>query len=185
MRWTTTANYAVQGLGEDHSLDFLLGNEVLASKSNSTTFNGYGYPLGWDMDTAFGQINMSHMESTSLKDTNKSEIGTPNHTLSWFGRVNYSYLSRYLFTATFRADGSSKFAPNNHWGYFPAAAAAWRISDEPWMKGTQDWLSNLKLRLSFGTSGNDNIDASLWKATWISETTEVDGQLVNTFRPGT
>jgi len=65
------------------------------------------------------------------------EIGTPNHTLSWFGRVNYSYLSRYLFTATFRADGSSKFAPNNHWGYFPAAAAAWRISDEPWMKGTQ------------------------------------------------
>ena len=100
-------------------------------------------------------------------------------------KVNYSYQSRYLFTATFRADGSSKFAPNNHWGYFPAAAAAWRISDEPWMKGTQDWLSNLKLRLSFGTSGNDNIDASLWKATWISETTEVDGQLVNTFRPGT
>ena len=185
VRWTTTANYAVQGLGEDHSLDFLLGNEVLASKSNSTTFNGYGYPLGWDMDTAFGQLNMSHMESTSLKDTNKSEIGTPNHTLSWFGRVNYSYLSRYLFTATFRADGSSKFAPNNHWGYFPAAAAAWRISDEPWMKGTQDWLSNLKLRLSFGTSGNDNINASLWKATWVSETTEVDGQLVNTFRPGT
>ena len=77
------------------------------------------------MDTAFGQLNMSHMESTSLKDTNKSEIGTPNHTLSWFGRVNYSYLSRYLVTATFRADGSSKFAPNNHRGYFPAAAAAW------------------------------------------------------------
>lgn len=53
------------------------------------------------------------------------------------------------------------------------------------MKGTQDWLSNLKLRLSFGTSGNDNIDASLWKGTWESETTEVDGHLVNTFRPGT
>ena len=185
VRWTTTANYAVQGLGEDHSLDFLLGNEVLASKSNTTTFNGYGYPLGWDMDTAFGQLNMSHMESTSLKDTNMSKIGTPNHTLSWFGRVNYSYLSRYLFTATFRADGSSKFAPNHHWGYFPAAAAAWRISDEPWMNGTQDWLSNLKLRLSFSTSGNDNIDASLWKGTWESETTEVDGHLVNTFRPGT
>ena len=60
VRWTTTANYAVQGLGEDHSLDFLLGNEVLASKSNTTTFNGYGYPLGWDMDTAFGQLNSSH-----------------------------------------------------------------------------------------------------------------------------
>jgi hypothetical protein len=98
--------------------------------------------------------------------------------------VNYNYLGRYLLTATFRADGSSKFAPNNHWGYFPAAAAAWRISDEPFMESTRSWLDNLKLRLSYGTSGNDDIDASLWKEFWTPSTTFINGKRVITFSPG-
>lgn len=186
VRWSSTINYAVQGLGEDHKLDFLVGNEVLSSKSTTTTFDGYGYPLGWDMKTAFGHLGGSHQDPNAANkpDTYKSEISIPSHTTSWFGRANYSYLGRYLFTATFRADGSSKFAPNHHWGYFPAAAAAWRISDEPWMKGTQDWLSNLKLRLSVGASGNDDIDASLFETIWEEEIIEVNGQQVTTYKPG-
>lgn len=91
------------------------------------------------MDDAFGMINMT---TPSLgQDYFKGEIGTPNHTLSWFGRANYSYKGKYLLTATFRADGSSKFAPSHQWGYFPAAAAAWRISDEAFME-TQEtgWI---------------------------------------------
>ena len=113
-------------------------------------------------------INM--YDDAVKKATYSNSIGTPEHTTSWFGRVNYSYKGKYLLTATLRADGSSKFAQNNQWGYFPAAAAAWRISDEAFMEGAHDWLDNLKLRLSYGTSGADNIDSSLWKGTWKTST---------------
>ena len=168
VRWATTVNYEVQGLGDNHSLSILAGNEVLASKSNSSEFRGYGYPSEFTMSDAFGMMNM--YDNSVKKSTFKNTIGLPSHTLSWFGRVNYSYKGKYLFTATFRADGSSKFAPNNQWGYFPAAALAWRISDENFMAGARDWLDNLKLRVSYGTSGADNIDSSLWKETWTTDT---------------
>jgi TonB-linked SusC/RagA family outer membrane protein len=126
------------------------------------------------------------MTDSSLgKDEYSNTIGTPSHSLSWFGRANYSYKGRYLLTATFRADGSSKFAPNNHWGYFPSAAAAWRISDEPFMKAAKDsWLDNLKLRLSLGTSGADNIDASLWKETWTTKSVTVNNVPTTVYEPG-
>jgi outer membrane receptor protein involved in Fe transport len=144
--------------------------------------NGFGYPDGFTMSDAFGQINMT---TPSLgKDNFSNTIGTPTHTNSWFGRGNYSYKGKYLLTATFRADGSSKFAPNHHWGYFPAAAIAWRISDENFMENAKDWLDNLKLRLSYGTSGSDNIDASLWKGTWVPSTVTVDGVSVPIYKPG-
>ena len=89
VRWATTLNYEVQGLGDNHNLSFLVGNEVLASKSDYTEIYGVGYPEGFTMDDAFGMINMT---TPSLgQDYFKGEIGTPNHTLSWFGRANYSY----------------------------------------------------------------------------------------------
>ena len=75
---------------------------------------------------------------------------------SFFGRVNYTYADKYLLTATFRADGSSKFASGNRWGFFPAVALGWRISVENFMKHI-NWLSNLKLRLSYGEAGNNRI----------------------------
>ena len=188
-RWATTLNYQVQGLGEDHELSFLAGNEVLASKSNSSSMVGAGYPANFTMDQAFGLMTMYNIETETYNDAQKeinmsNTVTNPNHTVSWFGRVNYNYLGRYLLTATFRADGSSKFAPNNHWGYFPAAAAAWRISDEPFMESTKSWLDNLKLRFSYGTSGNDDIDASLWKEFWKPSTTFVNGKRIITFSPG-
>lgn len=94
VRWATTLNYEVQGLGDDHNLSFLVGNEVLASKSDYTEIYGVGYPEGFTMDDAFGMINMT---TPSLgQDYFKGEIGTPNHTLSWFGRANYSYKGKYL-----------------------------------------------------------------------------------------
>lgn len=186
VRWTNTVNYKFQNLGKDHSLDVLAGNEILSRRTNSTVFDGYGYPEGWDMETAFAQLGMTNQDADlkTNKDTYKSTMGIPEHTSSWFGRANYSYLGRYLLTLTFRADGSSKFSPNHHWGYFPAAAAAWRISDEPFMRNTQDWLSNLKMRLSWGTSGNDNISSSLWQETWKASTATVDGVVVPTYVPG-
>lgn len=182
VRWATTLNYELQGLGDDHTASFLVGNEVLASKSSYTEIYGVGYPDGFTMNDAFGMINMS-TPSLGL-DYTTGEIGTPSHTLSWFGRGNYSYKGKYLLTATFRADGSSKFAPNHHWGYFPAGAVAWRISDESFFENSRDWLDNLKLRVSYGTSGNDNIDSSLWKETWTTDQITVDGEKVTIYKPG-
>lgn len=185
VRWATTLNYKIPGLGDDHSLDILLGNEVLSSKTNTSVMKGYGYPTEFTMDEAFAQFNMTGTTDASKgRDTFSNTIGEPNHTTSWFGRLNYSYLSRYLFTATFRADGSSKFSPDNHWGYFPAFAAAWRISDEPFMSGTKDWLSNLKLRLSYGESGSDDISAAMWRETWTTSTINVDGENKTIYAPG-
>ena len=189
VRWASTLNYQVQGLGEDHNLSLLAGNEVLASKSNSNTVTGAGFPSEFDMDRAFGLINMYNMKDDYYDQTKKlsdfkNTIGEPKHTLSWFGRVTYDYQSRYLFTATFRADGSSNFAPNHHWGYFPSAALGWRISEEPFMANTRDWLDNLKLRLSYGTSGNDAIDASLWKEYWVPSVVWNGDKRTVTFSPG-
>jgi TonB-linked SusC/RagA family outer membrane protein len=77
--------------------------------------------------------------------------------LSYFGRVNYKLLNRYLLTATLRADGSSVLAEGNKWGYFPSVAAAWVISEESFMN-TSPLINNLKLRLSWGKAGNAAID---------------------------
>jgi TonB-linked SusC/RagA family outer membrane protein len=77
-----------------------------------------------------------------------------NQKMSYAARVNYTLMDRYLFTVSGRLDGSSMLASGNKWDFFPAAAFAWRISDEPFMQSTQKWLSNLKLRLSYGTTGN-------------------------------
>ena len=189
LRWATTLSYQVQGLGENHDLSLLAGNEVLASKSVSNRMTGAGFPSEFDMDRAFGLIQMYNMKDDYYDQTKKTSdfyntINEPKHTLSWFGRVNYTLMGRYLFTATFRADGSSNFAPNNHWGYFPSAAFGWRLSDEPFMASARQWLDNLKLRLSYGTAGNDDIDASLWKEFWVPEVTWNGDKRTVTFKPG-
>jgi TonB-linked SusC/RagA family outer membrane protein len=181
VRSATTLNYEVQGLGKDHNLSFLLGNEILASKSNSSQITGAGYSASFDFNQAFGKINMTN--PALGKDSYSNTIGTPSKTLSFFGRANYSFKGRYLLTGTLRADGSSKFSPNNHWGYFPAGAFAWRISDEPFLESSKGWLDNLKLRLSYGTSGADNIDPSLWKETWTTSTITTDGKTSTVYKP--
>ena len=76
--------------------------------------------------------------------------------ISFFARANYNYMGRYMFTATVRRDGSSRFGANNKWGVFPSASVAWRISDESFMAGTSAWLDNLKLRAGYGVTGNQD-----------------------------
>lgn len=78
-----------------------------------------------------------------------------NSMLSYALRANYTLMDRYMLTATVRWDGCSKFADGYRWGSFPSVAAAWRVSEEPWLNGTRDWLSNLKLRASYGLTGNN------------------------------
>lgn len=163
VRSVTTVNYLFD-LGKHHSFNVLLGNEILTSDSESSSLSGRGYPDTFDYDRTMGMI---HTATTTSSMSNS--IGVPNRTVSFFGRLNYTLMDRYLFTGTFRSDGSSKFSPDHRWGYFPAGAFAWRVSEEPFMENTKDWLSNLKLRLSYGTSGSDNISSNLWRETWSSQ----------------
>lgn len=100
----------------------------------------------------------SSIKSIAVGDAStatNSEQGAPWAIESYYGRLNYNLLERYLITATFRADGSSKFAKGHRWGTFPSAAIAWRISQEPFMKKLT-WISNAKLRLGWGLVGNQN-----------------------------
>ena len=93
---------------------------------------------------------------------------------SYFGRINYSYLGKYLITANFRADASDRFVGDNRWGYFPSINVGWKISDEEFIKGlTEKWLDNAKIRASWGLLGNDAsvpqfMYASTWSGTGIS-----------------
>lgn len=82
--------------------------------------------------------------------------------LSFFTRANYTFMGKYILFATLRADGSSKFAPENRWGYFPSAAVAWRVIDEKFMKDVS-FVNDLKLRLSYGQSGNNRITNDVWR----------------------
>lgn len=79
---------------------------------------------------------------------------------SYFGRVQYNFNSKYFFEANVRADASSRFAKDNRWGYFPSFSAAWRISQEKFMAGSSNWLSNLKLRVGYGKTGNEEVDGN-------------------------
>lgn len=90
---------------------------------------------------------------------------------SYFGRFNYSYLERYLLTATVRADGSSKFGENNRYAVFPSFAAAWRITEEDFLKNNS-YINNLKLRAGWGQTGNQEIPSKITKASF---TTKVSG----------
>ena len=74
---------------------------------------------------------------------------------SYFGRLNLNWDNKYLLEANLRADGSSKFAPGERWGYFPSVSAGWRLSEERFMRGASSWLNNLKIRASYGSLGNN------------------------------
>ncbi|MBE7172654.1 MAG: TonB-dependent receptor [Williamsia sp.] len=87
---------------------------------------------------------------------------------SYFGRVNYAYKSKYLLEGNLRYDGVSRFSPQTRWGLFPSVSAGWRISEENFMGGTRSWLSNLKLRASWGQLGNNASGNYDWQATYSS-----------------
>ena len=85
-----------------------------------------------------------------------NDYSTESYVISFFGRLNYSLLNRYLLTLTVRNDGSSRFSPDNKWGLFPSAAFAWKINEEAFMQD-QNLFSDLKLRLGYGVTGQQNL----------------------------
>jgi len=161
LHWTNTISYQLPIKNDNHRADVMVGSELIASNSQSMSFNAWEYPDSFSREQVFAFMNQ-YTEDFSYSTT----YGVPGRSLSFFGRANYSLMDKYMFTFTMRADGSSRFAPNNRWGYFPAGAFAWRVIDEDFMEDTKDWLSNLKLRLSYGVTGSDAISANLWRETW-------------------
>lgn len=103
----------------------------------------------------------------------QSAYATKNELQSFFGRANYSYNSKYLVTATLRADGSSKFGENNKYGYFPSFALGWNISEEDFLSSSET-INNLKLRASWGQTGNQEIPSKITKASFTESNTEND-----------
>ncbi len=120
-------------------------------KSNIDLTAGYDYQMWTNKSDAYEQYNVfgevqGHTAATDQR-----------HALvSWYGRVNYSFADRYLLTATLRADGTSRFSPDNRWGYFPSVGLGWRVHEEAFMKNVK-WLNNLKLRVSYGETGQQEI----------------------------
>lgn len=152
-------------VGENHSANLLLGQELIETQTNQLTSVVHGYPELFSFDEALKLTTQGVAQST---DNNYSP---DDKLLSFFGRFNYDYKGRYLLSATFRADGSSKFSEGNKWGYFPSAAVAWRISGEEFMQSTDHWLDDLKLRLSYGTAGNNNIPSGQMTQSFVSSST--------------
>lgn len=140
--------------GRDH-INILLGQEWNSSSQTTRTSTSIAFPTTMTIDEVLA--NTSAGEALP----NEVDIAADENILSYFGRINYTMADKYLATFTLRADGSSKFGEGNRWGVFPSLALAWRVSDEDFMKQTSDWLSNLKLRLSFGTAGNNRINSGL------------------------
>lgn len=109
-----------------------------------------------------------YLNKTTEDQTYASDNVSRVRRLSFLGRVFYSYDSRYMITANFRADASSRFT-KNPWGFFPSVALAWRLSEEPFIKDQAlDWLDNIKIRASFGQVGNDGVGASAFQYTMFS-----------------
>ena len=166
-RNTNTLNYDFEKLfkNKDHSLNLLLGQEMINKKSSLNDDRLSHYPVNFTASQAWSLSSQGTPYQVN-KYTNAED-----NLISFFARANYDYQSKYLLSATFRADGSSKFAEGNRWGYFPSAAVAWRISSESFMEGTKGWLDDLKLRFSYGTAGNNNIPADQTYPIWSTQST--------------
>ncbi|MES2418204.1 MAG: TonB-dependent receptor [Bacteroidota bacterium] len=170
-RNTNTLNYNFgKVLGKDHNLNVLLGQEFIKTELGILTNVVHGFPK------SFGFQEARLLSTQGKANAIDNNFSPDDKLLSFFGRANYDYKGKYLLSATFRADGSSKFSENNRWGYFPSVSGAWRISQEDFMKNTKSWLSDLKLRASYGTAGNNNIPPGQMAQTFQnSVTTWVNG----------
>ena len=142
-----------------HNVNLMVGQEINHSQSEQTFMSARYFPATITAEAALENFALgTPNQSTSSKEA-------PTRTASYFGRALYNFRNRYYATFTMRADGSTKFAPGNQWGVFPAGSIAWRLSNEPWMKNVR-FISELKLRASYGLAGNNRINDDLWHSVY-------------------
>ena len=149
-----TLNYVFSK--EEHNLNFLAGHSYQQFFDNQRAFSLSGF--------ANNDIEPQYQDqlSTQERPTTMNTYAIKNELQSFFGRANYSFADKYMLTATLRADGSSKFGANNKYGYFPSFAAGWNITNEDFMANSN--LTNLKLRASWGQTGNQEIPSKITQA---------------------
>lgn len=150
---SNTLNFT-KTFNEKHDLTAIIGQEYTFSSSDKNNWKLRKFPY-----PNHGLYDISNVEVYE-----KSSGYSESNMLSFFVRANYVYDDRYLLTATMRADGSSKFAKGNKWGYFPSVSAAWRISQEKFWdeSGMANWFNNFKLRAGYGVTGNNGIGSNLY-----------------------
>ncbi|QIA09150.1 TonB-dependent receptor [Draconibacterium halophilum] len=151
-------------LKEEHNFDVLTGTSLQHTGLGESIGGQNGY-------STFNDLEHAYLSNTPvINATYTSLYGDPeveNVILSFFGRLNYNFKETYLFTAVMRADGSSNFASNNRWGYFPSFSTGWIMTNEEFMNKSKSWLDYFKLRASWGQNGNQNIGAFAYSSNII------------------
>lgn len=167
--WSTTNTLSYKfDLQKKHNFDVLVGTEYSESRPD------FGFSLNaTSSNSVFG--DMTHAYMSYMKNNNAASVtGTPcddTRSMSYFGRVNYNFDEKYMLSAIMRADGNSKFAPGERWGYFPSVSAGWVISNEKFMAKTVSWLDFLKLRAGWGQNGNaQTINNFQWQGAFAFDT---------------
>ena len=153
--WTTTASYD-WSIKEKNNFYALVGFELYHKQAKSSNQKNRYFPREITADKAWDNMGLGKAW------TSTTELGTADRTTSYFGQLSYNYDHKYLLSATFRADGSTMFAPGHQWGYFPSVSGAWVISSEEFMKDLT-WLNELKFRVAIGKAGNNRIKADMWR----------------------
>lgn len=153
--WTNTANYGFN-IKDKHNLSFLLGQEIYHKQKRTNYQQNRYFPRAFEAQQAWDNMGFGTPQASL------TNLGTADRTASFFGQASYNFDHRYLLSLTMRADGSTKFAPGNQWGYFPSVSGAWVMSEEDFMKDI-DWIDQLKLRVAVGKAGNNRIDSDRWR----------------------
>lgn len=155
--------FSVKGFKKIHDFDFLVGEETYDLKTTIQSSLFRDYPLLTSPQTAFKQTNLG------TRFTGYPKLGKSRYTnLSFFGRINYTLLNRYLLSFDVRADGASKFIQGKQWGYFPAGSFAWRVKNESFLKNV-NFIRDLKFRVGYGTVGNNRIADYLFLTTFSND----------------
>ncbi len=173
---------------ENQLLDFYINyNKDISSIKSNVNFTG-GY--SWEHHYSRGSdYNTNYDSADTLIVNSNTEYATEHYIVSFFGRLNYTLKDKYLVTATLREDGTSRFAPQDRWGLFPSVAFAWKLNKESFFKNIHA-ISNLKLRLSYGVTGEQRINQGdypyLSTYTYSESTAEYQfgNQFIQTLRPG-
>ncbi|UZD24522.1 TonB-dependent receptor [Algoriphagus halophytocola] len=152
-RWLNSVNWKVNGLGDKHQLDFLIGQEVYSTGGKYAMIRSEDFRLSITPEELFANMTFGRVDRLETSDN------TDSNRISAFGRMNYQFNGKWLLTGTVRADASSKFAKENRIGVFPAVAVGWKLSEEDFLVNST-FVDELKLRVSYGETGNDRIDAT-------------------------
>jgi TonB-linked SusC/RagA family outer membrane protein len=159
-------------IGKYSTLDVLLGQEINMNDATSSNQTIKYFPSAVTSDQAFANIQQANPPPGAIQTPPTSDVAG-DRLFSFFGRAMYSYKSKYNLNLSIRRDGSSKFSEQNRWGTFPSAQFAWRITEESFMKKLKlAWLTNLKLRASYGTAGNNRVSVDrLYQTTFTTSAT--------------